>query len=428
MRTAARLSALLAIPFAMNLPTASATTIFAPSHLQVQSSAVLASGTPLPNVEFHVTTDKPDSDDGESTPELASQARSAVVMDFSTGNVLFEKDAHEKLPLASVTKVMTMLLIMEALDSGQIHLTDKVKTSEHAAKMGGSQVFLEPGETMTVNDMLKAIAMASANDACAAMAEHLAGTESRFVQKMNQRAKQLGMDDTHFVNSNGLPEPNHYSSAHDIAIMSRELLKHSEITKYTSKYSDYLRQDTEHPFWLVNTNKLVRYYDGVDGLKTGYTSESKYCLSATAKRDGFRVIAVVMGEPKSTIRNHEVSELLNWSFAEYQSRVLYPAGATVKEVEISHGVPEQVPLQTKDTLGVVIHKGEKPEFHTSIQLNDKKLHPPLKKGEVVGQISVTRDGEAVASVPLVVTQDVAKAGFLQSFGRTVRKIITFGQA
>ncbi|QSO54939.1 D-alanyl-D-alanine carboxypeptidase [Alicyclobacillus curvatus] len=407
----------------MNFPTAHASTVSA--HPLLSGYALSVTRALPPNVEFHVTSEKDDT--GDQSPHLAAEARSAVVMDFSTGKVLFEKDAHEKLPLASVTKVMTLLLIMEALDNGQVHLTDKVKTSEHAAKMGGSQVFLEPGETMTVNDLLKAIAMASANDACASMAEYLAGTESQFVQKMNQRAKQLGMDDTHFVNSNGLPETNHYSSAHDIAIMSRELLKHEEITKYTSKYSDYLRKDTEHPFWLVNTNKLVRFYDGVDGLKTGFTSASKYCLSATAKRDGFRVIAVVMGEPKSTVRNKEVSELLNWAFAEYQSRVLYPAGATVQEIEIPHGTPEEVTVRTADTLGVVMHKGEKADFKTSIKLN-KNLHPPLKQGDVVGKITVSRDGEDVASVPLVVAQDVRKAGFFQAFGRTVRKMVTFGQA
>lgn len=421
MRTAVKLSALLAVPLLLQFPTASAATTY-PVH--ASSKALQATASPLPSVEFRVTTD--DSDQDDETPQLASEARSAVVMDYSTGKVLFEKDAHEKLALASVTKVMTMLLIMEALDSGQIHLNDKVKTSEHAASMGGSQVFLEPGETMTVNDMLKAIAMASANDACAAMAEYLSGSESQFVKKMNHRAKELGMDDTHFVNSNGLPEPNHYSSAHDIAIMSRELLKHEEVTKYTSKYSDYLRQDSEHPFWLVNTNKLVRFYDGVDGLKTGYTSESKYCLSATAKKEGFRVIAVVMGEPKSSVRNKEVSELLNWAFAEYQSRVLYPAGATVDEIEIRHGNPERVAVKTKDTLGVVMHKGEKSDIETQIQLNDN-IHAPLKKGQVVGKITVSRDDDEVASVPLVVAEDVRKAGFFQTFGRTIRKMVTFGQ-
>lgn len=229
---------------------------------------------------------------------LAPQARAAVVMDFATGKVLYEKDAHEKLPMASITKIMTMLLTMEAIDSGRLKYTDKIRTSEYASSMGGSQIFLEPGETMTVNDLLKGIAIASANDACVAIAEHLSGSESAFVEQMNERARQLGMDDTHFVNCNGLPAPNHYCSAHDIALMSRELLKHPDITRYTSVYSDYLRKDTDHPLWLVNTNKLVRFYDGVDGLKTGFTAEAKYCLSATAKRpDGFRVIAVVMGEP-----------------------------------------------------------------------------------------------------------------------------------
>lgn len=406
---------LLAVPMLFPLSVAHA----APAN---QGAVRAAAIDALPNVEFHVRSNAVEQKD--KSPRLAPQARSAVVMDAATGKVLFEKDAHEKLPLASVTKVMTMLLIMEALDNGKIHLTDKVKVSERAASMGGSQIFLEPGETMTVNDMLKGIAMASANDACVAMAEQLCGTEEEFVEEMNERAKELGMDDTHFLNCNGLPVEGHYSSAHDIAIMSRELLKHEEITRYTSVYSDYLRKDSEHPFWLVNTNKLVRFYPGLDGLKTGYTAEAKYCLSATAKRDGFRVITVVMGEPKPPVRNQEVSELLNWAFAEYQSRVLYKAGTVVKEVEIKHGVPARVQIRTADTLGLVQHKGEKVNYTTEYKI--KNLSAPLKKNQVVGELSVIKDGDKVASVPLVVATDVRKAGFFEGVGRTFKKIVTFG--
>lgn len=364
-------------------------------------------------------------DDSSSLGEgLASQARSAVVMDNATGKVLFEKDGHEKLPLASITKIMTMLLIMESLDKGQISLKDSVKVSENASSMGGSQVFLQPGESMSVDDMLKAIAMASANDACVAMAEHIYGSQEAFVKQMNRRAKQLDMVDTHFVNCNGLPAADHYSSAHDIALMSRELLKHEQITKYTSVYSDYLRKDTEHPFWLVNTNKLVRFYDGVDGLKTGFTQEAKYCLSATAKKDGFRVITVVMGEPKPSVRNKEVSEMLNWSFSQFTSTVLYPAGKLVGEKPVAHGVPERVRVITGDTVGVLQHKGDHVDYHTDVKLNPLKA--PLRKGEQVGVMKVYEGDKVVAKVPLVAATDVEKAGLFQSLGMTFRKVITFG--
>jgi D-alanyl-D-alanine carboxypeptidase (penicillin-binding protein 5/6) len=250
--------------------------------------------------------------------ELAKQAVSAVLMDAATGTVLFEKNSHEKLPPASVTKVMTMLLIMEAVADGKVNWQDKIRTSEHAASMGGSQIFLEPGEEMTLEEMMKGIAVASANDAAVAVAEHLAGSEETFVQMMNERAKQLGCVDTHFSNVNGLPTENHYTSAHDLAIMSRELLKHEEVVKYTSIFQDYLRKGSEKPFWLVNTNKLVRFYEGMDGLKTGFTAEARYCLAATAKRNGMRLVAVVMGEPTSQIRNGEISSMMDFGFANYK--------------------------------------------------------------------------------------------------------------
>ncbi|MCF8563673.1 D-alanyl-D-alanine carboxypeptidase [Alicyclobacillus tolerans] len=355
---------------------------------------------------------------------LAKNARSAVLMDYATGKVLFEKDAHEKLPMASITKVMTLLLIMEAIDDGKIKMTDRVKTSDYAASMGGSQIFLEPGETMTVHDMLKGIAIASANDACVAMAEQLAGSEENFVARMNARAKQLGMDDTHFVNCNGLPAPNHYSSAHDIAIMSRELLNHEEVTKFTSVYSDYLRKDTDHPLWLVNTNKLVRFYDGVDGLKTGYTAEAKYCLSATAKKDGFRVIAVVMGEPKPPVRNAEVSQMLNWTFSQYTSKVLYKEGQIVSEAKVSHGVPEKLAVKAGDTVGIIQEKGKKVEYETKVNLFH--LNAPIKENQRVGTLQVYEDDDLVAEVPLLATRSIQRAGFFQSIGRTIRDMVTFG--
>lgn len=360
-----------------------------------------------------------------SLQSLAKSARSAVVMDYATGKVMFEKDAHEELPMASITKVMTLLLIMEAIDDGKLKLSDRIKTSEYAASMGGSQIFLEPDETMNANDMLKGIAVVSANDASVAMAEHLYGSEEAFVARMNERAKELGMDDTHFSNCNGLPVANHYSSAHDIALMSRELLKHEKITSYTSVYSDYLRKDTENPLWLVNTNKLVRFYDGADGLKTGYTAEAKYCLTATAQRDGFRVIAVVMGEPKSTTRNAEVSQLFNWSFSNYSSRTLYKQGQKITTVKVSRGIPEQLDVVCGEPVGILHERGKKIDYETKFTLF--RITAPVKAGQRVGTLQLYDDDDLLVEAPLLAANRIHRAGFLHMVGRTVRDMVTWGK-
>ncbi|EPZ48912.1 D-alanyl-D-alanine carboxypeptidase family protein [Alicyclobacillus acidoterrestris] len=378
-------------------------------------------GSPLSLVPINST-----SPSTTTVPDIAKHARSAVILDAATGKVLYSKDAHEKLPMASITKIMTMLLIVEAIDSGRIKWTDQVKTSEYAASMGGSQIFLEPGETMTVRDMLKGIAVASANDACVAMAEHLDGSEESFVARMNQRAKQLGMDDTHFANCNGLPADNHYSSAHDIAIMSQALLQHPEITQFTSIYSDYLRKGSDHPLWLVNTNKLVRFYDGVDGLKTGFTQEAKYCLSATAKKEGFRVIAVVMGEPKPQVRNAEVTGMLNWAFANYTSKVLYPAGQVIGQAKVVKGVKDKVDAVTATPVGLLTKRGQSSKYQTNVVMD--KVKAPVAKGQKVGELQVVYQGRTVSTVPLLAKDTVKRANFIQGFGKTVKKIVTFGAA
>ena len=233
----------------------------------------------------------------------------------------------------------------------------KSSVSEYAASMGGSQIFLEPGEQMTVQEMLKGIAMASGNDASVAMAEKIAGSEENFVAMMNERAEQLGMKNTHFSNCNGLPVANHYTTANDIAIMSRELLKHEGITNFTGAYQDYLRKDSPKPFWLVNTNKLVRFYSGADGLKTGYTSEAKFCLSATAKRDNLRVVAVVLGEPNTKTRNAEVSKLFDYAFAQYMNYPLFKTGDSLGDFTINKGQVSTVPLVAKQNYSILMKKG-----------------------------------------------------------------------
>lgn len=360
----------------------------------------------------------------EPAMNIAPHATSAILVEVDTGNILYEKNANEKLPPASITKIMTLLLIMEAMERGELKLTDKVRTSERAASMGGSQVFLQAGEEMTVEDMIKGIAIASGNDASVAMAEHIGGTEEAFVAKMNERAKQLGMKNTHFVNSNGLPAPDHYSSAHDIAVMSRELLKHDLITKYTGIYQDYLRKESANPFWLVNTNRLVRFYEGVDGLKTGYTSQAKYCLSATAKRNNMRLIAVVMGEPDTKTRNNEVASMFTYAFNHYQVFPLYKKGEVVKQLMVDKGREAAVNVVTPQSVSLLTKKGETPDmFEKEVVLN-AALQAPIKKDDVVGHIFIrTKDGKELSRVDLFPEKTIDQAGMWEILKRTTRKIL-----
>jgi serine-type D-Ala-D-Ala carboxypeptidase (penicillin-binding protein 5/6) len=357
--------------------------------------------------------------------DLSPNARSAVLMDADTGTVMFEKNPDEKLPPASITKVMTMLLIMEALDQGKLKMDEKVRTSEYAASMGGSQIFLEVGEEMTVQDMLKGIAMASGNDASVAMAEKIGGSEQGFVQMMNDKAKQLGMANTHFANPNGLPAEGHYSSARDIAIMSRELLKHEQITKFTSQYQDYLRKDSEKPFWLVNTNKLVRFYSGADGLKTGFTSEARFCLTATAKRDNFRVISVVLGEPDTKTRNAEVSKLFDYAFSQYTNYPLVQSGDVLGDVKIKRGKPETVQLTASHPYSILLKKGEAvQDIRHELQI-DPELKAPIEAGQPIGKIVVFRGDQAVKEFPLEAPVSIPKAGWWDMMKRTTSHLFSF---
>ncbi|AYB45237.1 D-alanyl-D-alanine carboxypeptidase family protein [Paenibacillus lautus] len=359
---------------------------------------------------------------GSSQEELAPSARSAILLDADTGTIIYEKNSHDKLPPASITKVMTMLLTMEAIDEGQLKWTDKVRTSEYAASMGGSQIFLEPGEEMTVDEMLKGIAMASGNDASVAMAEKIAGSEEGFVKMMNEKAAELGMKDTHFVNCNGLPAENHYTSAHDIAVMSRELLKYDQITKYTGAYQDYLRKDSEKPFWLVNTNKLVRFYTGADGLKTGYTSEAKFCLSATAKRDGLRAVAVVMGAPDTKTRNNEVSRMFDYAFSQYTMHSIYKPGEVLGIVKVQKGDVPEISIQAEKDYSVLVKKGVKnPDIRHEIQL-DPNVKAPVAAGQVIGKLSVYQGEQVVKEFELTSPVEVKKAGFWKLFKRTTGKL------
>jgi D-alanyl-D-alanine carboxypeptidase (penicillin-binding protein 5/6) len=350
--------------------------------------------------------------------------KSAIVIEEETGKILYKENENKELPPASMTKVMTLLLIFKALQNHQISLNDKVNVSEHAASMGGSQVFLEPGETMTVDEMLKAICIASANDASVAMAEHIAGSDKAFVQKMNQEAKTLGMTRTHFENPTGLPQPNHYTTAHDMAVMARALLKYEKVLHYTSKYEDYLRENTDKKFWLVNTNKLIKTYPGADGLKTGFTNEAKYCLTATAKRNGMRVVAVVMGAPTPKERNKEIAALMDHAFAAYTTKPLLSKNKMVAMAKVNKGDHSQVPIVTEKPAVLLLKKGENVKgLKKSVELSGR-LQAPIKSGTVVGYYIVKKKGRVISRTPLIIKESVKQASWWQLFKRSAGSILT----
>ena len=342
----------------------------------------------------------------EGNTDLGLNAKSAILMEEATGNILYESNPDERLPIASVTKVMTMLLIMEAVDSGKISLDDMVTVSENAMSYGGSTMFLETGEQLTVNDMLKGIAVASANDGCVAMAEHLAGSESAFVDMMNEKAKELGMENTHFMNTNGLDEDDHYSSARDVAIMSRELMKHETIFNYTSIWMDTLRGGK---FQLANTNKLIRFYDGANGLKTGSTSKALCCLSAAAKRNDMQLIAVVLGAPTSAERFASAKSLLDYGFANYAVNTQITAGDEVQKIAVEKGVDKEVGVVAGDSCSTLVKKGQEDNITKEIKIDDT-ITAPIEAGQKIGTMTISRDGEVIADIDLNASSAVEKKG------------------
>ena len=353
--------------------------------------------------------------------DLNLNAKSALLMDVATGTVLYEKECHERLAPASVTKVMTMLLIMEALDDGRIPLDDQVTASEAAAAKGGSQIYLKVGENMPVSDMLKSIAVSSANDCACAMAELIAGSESAFVELMNQRAAELGMADTHFVNCTGLDDSkeaeNHRTSAYDIALMSRQLLKyHPDIKKYTTIWMDTVRNGT---FGLSNTNKLIRFYSGATGLKTGFTSGAGYCLSATAKREGMELIAVVMGCESAQKRTADCKALLDYGFANYS--VVRPGLKEGRTVAVHLGKQNTVPVELAERREILVDKAKRTSLSAKVEL--AQLVPaPVEKGQQVGTISVYAGEKLLIQLPLAAAQAVAKLSFGDVFKMVLGRV------
>ena len=348
----------------------------------------------------------------ENLTDLGLTSKSALLMEEDTGTILYEQNSHEALPPASVTKVMTLLLIYEGERDGKFDWTDTVQVSEHAASMGGSQVFLEEGETQTAADMTKSIAIASANDAAVAMAEFLAGSEEAFVQKMNERAKELGMEDTNFVNACGLDTEGHVSSAYDIALMSRELMENfPEIKEYTTTWQDSIVHKTrrgEETFGLTNTNKLIQWYDGATGLKTGSTGNALYCLSGTADRDGMGLIAVVMAAPDYKVRFREVMQLLDYGFANYAIEKGREKGYAMGEVPVEKGMTDTVEAVVAEEISVLVPKGKEAQWETKTELLPA-VSAPVEAGTKVGELVYLRDGEEVGRVELTAGENVEKA-------------------
>ena len=359
----------------------------------------------------------------EEGSNINISSKSAILMDASTGSVLYEKNCHEKLPPASVTKVMTMLLICEAIEDGKIKLDVEVTISENAASMGGSQIFLEPGEVQKVDSLLKGIAVASANDACVAMAEYVGGSVEEFVDMMNKKAKELKMNDTNFVNTNGLPVENHYTSAYDIGIMSRELLKHEMIEKYlTTWMDDIIVGKKRATIGLANTNKLIKHYNGATGVKTGFTAEAKYCLSASAKRGKTHLIAVVLRGETSKDRFKDASNLLDYGFANFESVKICSKDQKMYTLKLKKSNPESIDLVAKEDLGILLKKGESKDFTNKIKI-DENLKLPIKKGTTLGKVEIYRKNKLIGEVELVNNKYIDKASYIQMLKRVVEDIV-----
>ncbi|MGG7077644.1 D-alanyl-D-alanine carboxypeptidase family protein [Clostridium sardiniense] len=349
------------------------------------------------------------------------EAKSALLMEPKTGKIIYEKNVDEKFAPASVTKIMTMLLAIEAVDSGKIKLDDKITCSENAKKMGGSTMLLDTGEIRSVEDIFKGIAIASGNDASVAMAEYLAGSEESFVELMNKRAQELGMKNTTFKNCNGLPAEGHLSTARDIALMSMELLKHEKIFKYTGTYMETISEGRKSPIELVNHNKLVRFFKGCDGLKTGYTSEAKYCISATATRDGVRMLSVIMGAPTFKIRNRDASILLNHGFSKFEGKKIVSKDEEVGNVTMGEKTDKYFVAKAKEDLVAILEKGKQGDIEKKIKIDEIK--DKYSAGDIVGKCEVYIGKDKVGEVDIYTDRDIKKPNIIEKIKFKVKNIL-----
>lgn len=344
---------------------------------------------------------------------IADHAKSSILIESSTGTIILENNSNEKASIASMTKMMTMLIVMEYLDNGKISLSDSVPISEKAASMGGSQVYLAANTKMPLEVLLKSVSIASANDSAVALAEYIAGSTEKFVELMNKKSEELGLTNTHFMNVHGLDEENHYSTAYDMAMIARELVKHESILEYSSKYEDYVAHPDGTNTWIVNTNKLINYYPGLDGLKTGFTNTAGYCITATAKRGNMRLISVVMGEENNQIRNQDTMELLNYGFSNYKMETILKKDDVVGSIGIKFGSKKRVDLVLKSDCQDLVSILE--ENNYSYEIIKNKIKAPVKKGDVVGKINLYSDSTKINEFDLTVKEDVRKSNFFELF-------------
>lgn len=353
--------------------------------------------------------------------DLAPNSKSAILIEASTGEVLYEKNSDEKLAPASMTKIMSMLLIMEAIDQGKLSFDDQVLISKTAASMGGSQIFLQEGETYKVGELLKGIAIASGNDAVVAMAEKVGGSLEGFVNMMNEKASSLGLSNTHFDNPHGLDSENHYSSARDMSIMGRELVKHEKILEYTSIYEDYLKKPDGTSTWLVNTNRLVRFYNGVDGLKTGFTSTAGYCITTTAKKNDMRLLSVVMGAETSDLRSNDTVNLLNYGFNSYQLERILEKDKVLGEVKVRGAKKEMMPVVLKEDI-TNLKKINENSLNYTYELELQELKAPMNQGDVVGKVKILNEGKILHEENVVLSENAEKASVWDLFKKNFNMI------
>ena len=354
---------------------------------------------------------------------LAENAQSAIMIEASTGEILYKKKSNERLAPASMTKIMSLILIMENIESGRLKWNDIVVVSKNASSMGGSQIFLETNEMMSVEDLVKGICIASGNDATVALAEKIAGTEGAFVKLMNNKVKELGLKNTNFVNATGLDAEGHYSTAYDMAMMARELIKHEKILEFSSIYEDYLRKNTDNSFWLVNTNKLVRFYSYIDGLKTGYTGKAGYCLTATGKKNGMRLITVVMNEENTDMRTKDTIAMMDYGFNMYSLDTLVEKEQKLGNIKINLGEKEYEDIVSMSDI-TVLNNNQDNKRNVTYDIVNNEVTAPVKKGDVVGKISVYEDGNYKYSVDLTVINDVDKANIFMVFVRNLKDILS----
>lgn len=356
--------------------------------------------------------------------DLTPQAKASILIEPNSGKILFEKNANQRLYPASMTKMMGMILVLEAIETGKLKWDQIITVSENVEAMGGSQVYLAAGEKMSVSDLFKSISVASANDAMVCLAEEVAVTEENFVRMMNERAKKLQLKNTNFVNCTGLHDNNHYSSAYDMAIIAMELLKtyHGKILEFSSLYEDYIRTDTNKPFWLVNTNKIVRWYEGTDGLKTGYTSQSMYCITLTAKRNGLRFISVVMGSPTRDSRNNDATKLLTYGFNNYEQKLLYKENDIIDEIRIENGKIKQLPVIVKQDVPLIYSKGNLDyTYKEDIIININKA--PIKKDDLIGKLVITTNEGLITESNLYAQTDIEQINIFDIFLMSLKRLL-----